>query len=182
MIARIKGEIVDINEKSITVDTGSIAYLIYTTHPLGMIGDNVLIHTHPVIKEDSHELFGFIDPEEKRLFTILINVNGVGPRTALQMLSLYQMQDLIQYIKTGDSKAISLVPGIGKKTAEKIVIDLKDKLSDFDTTERAPQNDLIEALLSLGYKDIQIREVVKNIDTSLPFTEQIAQTLRELGK
>lgn len=182
MIARIKGEIVEINEKSIVVDTGPIAYLIHTSHPLGLIGDQISLYTHLVIKDDAHELFGFSDSEEKRLFTILINVSGVGPRTALQMLSLYSMGDLIQYIKSGDSKAISLVPGIGKKTAEKIVIDLKDKLNDFVITDNVPQNDLIEALLSLGYKDVQIREIVKNINPDLSLTEQIAIALRDIGK
>lgn len=98
------------------------------------------------------------------------------------MLMLYPMNDLVRAIKNGDSKAISLVPGIGKKTAEKVIIDLKDKFKEFIFVDEDPKSDLVEALLSLGYKDTQVRDAITTVDTSLPLTKQIAQALQGLGK
>lgn len=135
-----------------------------------------------VVKEDAHELYGFVLPEEKILFQRLISVSGVGPKTALQMLTLYPINELVRAIRSGDAKTISLVPGIGKKTAEKVVIDLKDKLAEFEESATAPHRDLIEALLSLGYKDIQIRTVVSDIDGELPIEKQIMAALQLLQK
>ncbi len=98
------------------------------------------------------------------------------------MLTLYPLSSLVRIIKKGDSKSISLVPGIGKKTAEKIVIDLKDKLDAFEADEEGPQRDLIEALLSLGFKDHQVREILPSIDESAPLQSQIRSALQFLQK
>ncbi len=182
MIARITGTIVEITEKGIIVETNGIGYLIATPTTNGLLGDTVTLHTHLVIRDDAHELYGFETIEEKNLFTTLIGVSGVGPRTGLQMLMLYPINDLVRAIKNGDSKAISLVPGIGKKTAEKVIIDLKDKFANFAFTETDAKSDLVEALLSLGYKDTQIRDCITTIDTTLPLTKQIAQALQHIGK
>lgn len=182
MISRISGIIIEISEKNIVIETNGIGYSVYTPTPPAQIGEACTIHTQLIIKDDAHELFGFQTPEEKKLFNTLISVNGVGPKTALHMLTLYPLPVLVQTIKSGDSKSISLVPGIGKKTSEKVIIDLKDKLNDFEISEYTPQGDLIEALLSLGYKDIQIREISGEIDITLPLTKQITEALRLLGK
>lgn len=181
MIARITGTVVEIAEKSIVLETGGIGYAIYTPASTAALGETCTLHTQLIIKDDAHELFGFDTPEEKTLFNTLIGVNGVGPKTALHMLTLYPLPVLVQTIKSGDSKAIALVPGIGKKTAEKVIIDLKDKLTDF-AVSATPQTDLIEALLSLGYKDVQVREVALTIDATLPLPKQITEALRLLGK
>lgn len=182
MIARITGTIVEVTEKGIIVDVQGMGYFISTPSTVNTIGETATFHTHLVIREDAHELYGFTTPEEKLLFTTLIAVSGVGPRTGLQMLMLYSASDLVQAIKRGDAKAIALVPGIGKKTAEKIVIDLKDKFNDFVFTESDPKSDLVEALLSLGYKDSQVRDAITTVDTALPLPKQIAQALQGLGK
>ncbi|MBY0328929.1 Holliday junction branch migration protein RuvA [Patescibacteria group bacterium] len=182
MIARITGTIVEILERALVIETGGIGYLVSTPSTVGALGNTVTLHTHLVIRDDAHELYGFETIEEKTLFSTLIGVSGVGPRTGLQMLLLYPMNDLVRAITNGDSKAISLVPGIGKKTAEKVIIDLKDKFKDFVFVDQDPKSDLVEALLSLGYKDTQVRDAITTIDPTLPLTKQIAEALRGLGK
>ncbi|MEO5646699.1 MAG: Holliday junction branch migration protein RuvA [Candidatus Paceibacterota bacterium] len=182
MIARITGTLVDIVDKGVVVETAGIGYLISTPFPPAQLGDTVTLHTHMVIRDDAHELYGFATAMEKALFSILISVSGVGPKTALQMLTLYTLPELVRSIKDGDAKAISLVPGIGKKTAEKVVIDLKDKLDGFTTAENGLSTDLFEALLSLGYKEQAIRTIASTIDAQLPIEKQITVALQLLGK
>jgi holliday junction DNA helicase RuvA len=181
MISRITGVVVEQSEKSVVLETGGIGYCIYTPTYIPL-GATATLHTHMVVRDDCHELFGFERPEEKSLFQILIGVSGVGPKTGLHMLTLYPLNELVRIIKTGDSKAIALVPGIGKKTAEKVVIDLKDKLDAFDTATDRADRDLVEALLSLGYKDIQIRTIIGSVDAGLPIERQIMTALQLLQK
>ncbi len=181
MIARITGTVVELMEKGVVVETGGIGYGIFT-NSVPPLGEMATLYTHMVVRDDAHELYGFATPEEKTMFTILIGVSGVGPKIALSVLALYPLSDLVRIIKHGDSKAVSLVPGIGKKTAEKVIIDLKDKLDGFTTADKATGSDLVEALLSLGYKDIQIRTVIGTIDTSIPIEKQITTALQLLQK
>jgi Holliday junction DNA helicase RuvA len=182
MIARITGTIVDILERAVVVETGGVGYLIATPFPPAQLGDTVTLHTHMVIRDDAHELYGFSTATEKDLFSTLIGVSGVGPKTGLQMLTIYTLPELVRSIKDGDAKAISLVPGIGKKTAEKVVIDLKDKLDGFAAAENGVSSDLLEALLSMGYKEQAIRSVLSTIDGTLPLPKQITLALQQLGK
>ena len=182
MISRISGTLLEKKDKELVVDVGGIGYAVFTTHCTLAVGESLVLYTHLVIKDDAHELYGFQTEGEKDLFKILISVSGVGPKTALQMLALYTLPDLVRIIKIGDAKAIALVPGIGKKTSEKVVIDLKDKVDDFAISEHRASTDLVEALLSLGYKDAQIRPVVSTIDSSLTIEKQITQALQKIQK
>jgi Holliday junction DNA helicase RuvA len=168
-------------DKGLVLETGGIGYGVSSTAAVPL-GATITLYTHLVIRDDAHELYGFISPEEKTMFTILIGVSGVGPKTALAVLSLYPLPDLVRIIKQGDSKAVSLVPGLGKKTAEKVIIDLKDKLDGFDTAGATTGSDLVEALLSLGYKDIQIRTIIGTIDSTIPIEKQITAALQLLQK
>lgn len=181
MIARITGTVVELFEKGLIVEASGIGYAVYST-AIPSLGSLATLHTHMVIRDDAHELYGFTTVDEKTLFSILIGVSGVGPKTALQMLTLYPMSELAQSIKSGDAKAIGLVPGIGKKTAEKIIIDLKDKMDGFTTAAHGISHDLVDALLSLGYKEGQIRSVVGEIDIALPIEKQITAALQLLQK
>ncbi len=182
MIARITGIIIETLDRGVVIETAGIGYLVFTPFPPAQLGDLVTLHTHMVIKDDSHELYGFSTVTEKALFSILISVSGVGPKTALQMLTLYTLPELVRSIKDGDARAISLVPGIGKKTAAKVVIDLKDKLDEFIASENGVSHDLLEALLSLGYKEHAIRAIVSSVDGDLPLPRQITIALQLLGK
>ena len=183
MIARITGTIVEQNEKAAIIETGGIGYLVYTPAAYS-IGTITTMHTNMVIREDSQELYGFATAEERALFIILISVSSIGPKTGLAVLSMYPMSHVVSLIQHGDAKALALVPGIGKKTAEKVVIDLKDKLEAFVGLDAAhggaasAQNDLVEALLSLGYRDQAIQSVVGTIDSTLPLASQIRQALQ----
>ncbi len=179
MIARVSGTVIEAFEKGVVIDTGPLAYSVFTPALLS-IGTTITLHTHLVIRDDAHELYGFQHPEEKSLFSILIGVSGVGPKTALHMLTLYPIAELVGAIQRGDAKAISLVPGIGKKTAEKVVIDLKDKLAGFATSASNPSNELVEALLSLGFKDSDIRMALPTVDATLPLERQITIALQVL--
>lgn len=181
MIARITGTVVEQLEKGVVVETGGIGYAVYTPVPFPL-ETTVTLYTRLVMREDSQELYGFETSQEKTLFTKLISVSGVGPKTALQMFALYPLQELVRCIKQEDAKSISLVPGIGKKTAEKIVIDLKDKLAAFEISEKGPESDLVEALLSLGYRENQVRLILPSVDASAPLQMQIRSALQLLGK
>ncbi len=181
MIARIQGVVVEVFDKGVVVDTGSIGYAVYTP-AVFPLGETVALHTHLVIRDDAQELYGFETKEEKILFTSLISVSGVGPKTALQMLTMYPLSELVRAIRSGDAKTISLVPGIGKKTAEKVIIDLKDKLAAFALTEQSGASDLVEALLSLGFKEYDVRAVLPTVDTTLVLEKQITVALQLLKK
>lgn len=182
MIARITGSVVDLFEKGVVLETGGIGYAVYTPALLP-IGAVVTLYTHLVIRDDAHELYGFERPEEKSLFATLIGVSGVGPKTALHMLTLYPFSDLVRAIQSSDAKSIALVPGIGKKTAEKVVIDLKDKLAGYvlDDSARA-SSDLVEALLSLGFREVDVRTALPTVDMTLPLERQITIALQVLKK
>jgi len=181
MIARLTGKIVEIIEKGVVVETAGVGYTVFTPVATAL-GSTVTLYTHMVIRDDAQELYGFDNSEEKSLFAILIGVSGVGPKTALHMMTLYTSKELVGAIKSGDVKAVSLVPGIGKKTAEKVIIDLKDKLDKFETTKDRAGSDLTEALLSLGFKELDIRGLASNIDATMPIEKQIKEALQMLRK
>ncbi len=187
MIALIKGTVTDKDDRGVTIDTGSIGYFIaipeYTKDSL-IVGEPVTFVTHLVIRDDAHELYGFSSKPEKDLFLMLISVSGVGPRTSLHILSSFPLTRLVGTIRNGTGKELSVVPGIGKKTAEKIVLELRDKMKHFaiETTEEAVNHDAYEALVALGYKEYKIHEVLGQIDQSKPAQTQIKEALKLLGK
>lgn len=187
MIALIKGIVVDKEDRGITIDTGPIGYFVsvpeHTKEALE-IGDTAALVTHLVIKDDAHDLYGFASKAEKELFLMLISVSGVGPRTGLHIISSFPLPRLIATIKNGSGKELSLVPGIGKKTGEKIVLELKEKMKLFapEVTESVVNQDVFEALVSLGYKEYKIHEALQQLDQSLATQTQIKQALQILGK
>lgn len=182
MISQITGRLIDQNDKEVTIDIGGIGYSVNTTIISAILGENITLYTHMIIKDDAHELYGFQTKQERDLFRVLISVSGVGPRTGLAMMNLYTLPDLVRIIKNGDSKAVALVPGIGKKTAEKVVIDLKDKVEGFEISAGSTNTDLVEALISLGYKEYQVRPITGNIDSNLPIEKQITEALKLMQK
>ncbi len=180
MIAHITGTVLEYTDKEVVLSVGGIGYSVFTILETYTQGETLALFIHQVIKDDAHELYGFKKKEERDFFRVLIGVSGVGPKTGLAMLSLYPLPDLVRIIKTGDAKAIALVPGIGKKTSEKVVIDLKDKTEGFAEAAQKTNTDLLEALLSLGYKEYQIREVISMVDTTLPIEKQLTQALHKM--
>ena len=155
---------------------------------LGAVGAAVHLHTHLVVRDDTLELHGFPSDDALRLFTLLIGVSGIGPRLAHSMLSAMPAETLAAAIAAGDTKALAQAPGLGQRTAARVVIELKDKL-DMGFTAGAPgvpttgaADAVTEALQALGYSAIEARQVAAGGDATLPVEEQVRQALQRIAQ
>ncbi len=169
MIAFIRGELADVSQDAAVVDAGGVGYqiLMPARHlsQLPPVGEEVMIHTHMQVKEDDQQLFGFLSKEDLIIFKKVIGVSGIGPKGALSLMSQMTASELHLAVVSGDARAISAAPGIGKKTAEKIVLELRDKLDDedliaaagfvtdatADAAESSEASEAVQALVALGY-------------------------------
>ena len=189
MIGQLKGKVISKNPPEILLEVRGIGYEILcpmsTFYQLSDSSEDTLLHTHLSIKEDSHTLFGFVTKDEKIIFRELIRVNGVGPKVALAILSHLPVSSLIECISNEDSDLLAKTPGIGKKTALKLIVELQDRLSkleligsngstlEFKQNTNPNSTQAIEALQSLGFKTKEANKMVSKInDTSLS-TEQL---------
>ncbi|MDF1765569.1 MAG: Holliday junction branch migration protein RuvA [Gammaproteobacteria bacterium] len=179
MIGRIRGTLIEKSPPDIQVETGGLAYELQvpmsTLFKLPELGEAVTLHTHFVVREDAQQLFGFIDAKDKALFRTLIKVNGVGPKMALGILSSVESDELVALVLNNDIAALVAMPGIGKKTAERLVIELRDRIKDWDTggavgaatsaaskagADKAAALEAETALISLGYKPAQAARAI----------------------
>lgn len=174
MIRLIKGRVLEINEKSLILETGGIGYEIFcTTDDLIRTkpGNEEIFRTKLVIREDAHELYGFTQKDDLVFFENLLLVSGVGPKSAVSIISIGSTESLKKAIGSGDVEYLKKVSGIGKKTAEKIVIELRDKLHSLGHQsldgELGREADAILALESLGYSREDAREALKNIPENI---------------
>jgi holliday junction DNA helicase RuvA len=188
MIAFIEGVIAEIRESSLVVQTGGFGLEVFAPKPTLMTvrkGEAVRLGTQLVVKEDSLTLYGFHDGDTQRLFGYLIGVSGIGPKLALGMLSAFPSTLLAEAILKGDVGLLASAPGVGKRTAERIVLDLKNKLPEElmaksgsaragPVTSQAGQ-DAVEALLALGYRESQVRAAVAELALKEP--EAAAESL-----
>lgn len=183
MIAYIKGTLEEVTEGNAVVDVGGIGYNVRisagTAGLLPGLHQEVRLHTYTYVREDAFCLYGFLTKDDLQLFKLLITVNGVGPKGALGILSVMSAQDLRFAIIAADGKMISKAPGIGKKTAERVILDLRDKISLEDTMEgseladaaplptsgtgSAARNEAVEALAALGYSASDALRAVKQV-------------------
>ncbi|MDH3453970.1 MAG: Holliday junction branch migration protein RuvA [Desulfuromonadales bacterium] len=180
MIALVRGTLAYKSIDHVIVDVGGVGYRLFiplsTFYSLPETGE-VSLFTHTHVREDALLLYGFLTLEEKDLFVILIGISGVGPKLAVNILSHIPAQDLKRAIATGDIKRLSGLPGIGKKTAERLVLELKDKVGPVDelpasagaatatgSTASSLSNDVISALVNLGYKEALARKVLENME------------------
>ncbi len=190
MIAHIQGKILEKNNKFLIIEANSVGYLIFTsTHTLSSspsIGEMFSLWTYLAVRENALDLYGFQTIDEKNFFELLISVSGIGPKNALSILSIAPMETLKKAIATGDMSYMTKVSGIGKKTAEKIVVELRDKLASLGHNDESGalkgEADVILALMSLGYTQNESRNATKEIDHSLSTNEKIKQALKILGK
>ncbi len=183
MISYIKGELVYIGENNIVVDNNGIGYSVYvsarTTYNLPHINNEIKIFTYLDVKEDYLQLFGFLNIEELNIFNLLITVSGVGPKGALAMLNDLSPNDIVLAISNQDKNTLCVGKGIGKKTAERIILELKDKVSGFnsDTSKYSIQsnlfvenkddkNDAIAGLVALGFSKIEAAKAVEAVYTA----------------
>lgn len=196
MISYIRGELCDIEEQKAIVDVNGVGYGIYMPQQalslLPPIGQQVKIHTYLNIREDAMQLFGFLTKEDLNVFRLLIGVNGIGPKAGLNILSCLSPDELRFAVLSGDAKAISATPGIGKKTAEKLILELKDKLniedmlehaahgsdsedlaSSTDTASNTMQAEAVQALTALGYGSAESLRAVKKTSPECSSVEDI---------
>ncbi|MES2564452.1 MAG: Holliday junction branch migration protein RuvA, partial [Pseudomonadota bacterium] len=146
----------------------------------------VSLLTHLIVREDAHQLYGFASEGERALFRKLLKISGVGARMALAVLSGMSVSDLRQAVSAQDSARLTRIPGVGKKTADRLILELKDKL-DFavvavTSSSANASNDIVHALLALGYNDREAQFAVKDLDAALSVTEGIRHALKVLSK
>ncbi len=190
MIAHIQGKILEKNTKFLVIEANSVGYLVFvstgTLSSSPSIGEYFSLWTYLAVRENALDLYGFTTIDEKNFFELLISVSGIGPKNALSILSIAPMETLKKAIATGDMSYMTKVSGIGKKTAEKIVVELRDKLASLghndETGSLRGEADVILALISLGYSQSEARNATKEIDHTLSTNEKIKEALKILGK
>ena len=190
MIGRIAGILVEKNFPQVVVSCNGVGYEIEvpmsTFYPLPRTGEEVTLLTHLVVREDAHLLFGFLTAAERAAFRQLLRISGVGPKVALSVLSGLSVEDLSAAVAAEDSARLTKIPGIGKKTAERLVLELRDKLPKALPVARsdasAASADVVNALLGLGYNEREAQAAVKQLPPDLQLTDAIRQALKHLAK
>jgi holliday junction DNA helicase RuvA len=178
MIAQLRGTLADKRPNQVLVDVGGVGYLVHipvsTFYALGDLHSNVSLLIHTQVREDAISLYGFLSSREKHLFELLISASGVGPVLALKILSGMSVDDLIPAVRAGDLVRLTRIPGVGRKTAERMVVELRDKLAAMGTPETARQPaattgaaaDVVSALLNLGYEQHAAEQAVERAGTN----------------
>lgn len=201
MIGQIRGIILEKQPPQLLVDVQGIGYEIdapmSTFYQLPDAGQEVTLFTHFVVREDAHHLYGFFTRDERLLFRTLLKVNGVGPRLALTILSSTTPDEFVRCVLNNDTASLVRLPGVGKKTAERLVIEMRDKLSDWcqaasidgaaalikqeNNGRHQTLQDAISALIALGYKQQEASRMVTKIDDGAASSEElIRRALREM--
>ena len=192
MIGRLSGTLVEKNPPQILLDVQGVAYEVdvpmSTFYNLPSLGERISLFTHLVVREDAHLLFGFGSESERRAFRQLIKISGIGARTALSVLSGLSVAELAQAVTMQETGRLTKIPGIGKKTAERLLLELKDKLGVEATSaigvNRAPPAaaDILNALVALGYSDKEAVHAVKQLPDGVAVADGIRQALKVLAK
>jgi Holliday junction DNA helicase RuvA len=191
MIGRISGILLEKNPPQLLVDCNGVGYEVdvpmSTYYNLPQLGERVTLFTHQAIREDAHLLFGFGNADERSVFRQLIKITGVGARTALSILSGMTIADLAQAVTLQESGRLIKVPGIGKKTAERLLLELKGKLgADLGAAGGAArhdaQSDILNALLAVGYSDKEALAALKNMPAGSSVSDGIKYALKALSK
>lgn len=190
MIGLLRGKILAKQPPSLLLDVHGVGYEVdapmTTFYDLPEVGAEVTLFTHLAVREDAHTLYGFIALSDRTLFRSLLKVNGVGARLALTILSGMSAQTFIACVQAGDADALVKLPGIGKKTAERLIIELRDRLEGMTPTESTPHKasmvaaspveDAVTALVGLGYKPQEASKMVRVIDTADMSSEDIIRS------
>ncbi|WP_133012454.1 Holliday junction branch migration protein RuvA [Marinomonas flavescens] len=189
MIGRIVGTLVEKTPPELLVDVNGIGYEISasmtTIYDLPQVGGMVTLYTHFLVKEDAQTLYGFIDKNERALFRVLIKVNGIGPKMALAVLSSMSAEELVSNVQESDVSALTKIPGVGKKTAERLIIELRDKLGQAAKTDlfstpavlrqvqTDPRQEAEAALISLGYKPQEAARAIAGVPMDAASSEDV---------
>ena len=190
MIGRIRGKLLEKQAPEVLVDVSGVGYEIQapmtTIYQLPALGENVELFTHLIVREDAHLLFGFASQQDRALFRSLIKVNGVGPKLALTILSGMDVNDFVRCVRDGDTAGLVRLPGVGKKTAERLLIEMRDRLRDWhvdgvavaDGSAQLPargKDHLLEAesaLISLGYKPQEATRMIAGVNHEAATTSE----------
>jgi Holliday junction DNA helicase RuvA len=190
VIGRIKGTLIEKQPPQIVVDVAGVGYEIEvpmsTFYALPALGEPVQLLTQLIVREDAHLLYGFFTPAERSAFRQLLKISGIGARTALALLSGLSVDELAQAVVTQEVGRLTRVPGIGKKTAERLLLELKGKLGP-DTALAAPMtastnSDVLNALIALGYSEREAQLAVKGLDPNLSVSDGIKLALKSLAR
>lgn len=197
MIAYLRGTVLKKTPRALIVDVGGVGYRVFvTTQTLDAVTleAEVAFWTHLAVREDSQDLYGFLDEETLSFFELLISISGIGPRSALNILNIVTPKTLRQAVSSGDTSYLTKVSGIGRKIADKIVIELKDKFEAMNEEDSAAtgahlrgESDALEALRSLGYGERESRDVLKKIagekgGSELSAGDKVKRALKILGQ
>jgi Holliday junction DNA helicase RuvA len=192
VIGRIRGVLVDKKPPEIQIDVAGICYEVQvpmsTLYQLPELGKEITLHTHFVVREDAQLLYGFFEEKDKSMFRSLIKINGVGPKMALGILSSMEANEFVRAVRSNDINAMVKMPGIGKKTAERLLIEMRDRLKDWDSEEGGTQvpvsagasitSDAETALISLGYKPQQAAHVIAAVLKTNPEIQGSEELIR----
>ncbi|MDA1339639.1 MAG: Holliday junction branch migration protein RuvA [Proteobacteria bacterium] len=191
MIGRIKGKLLNKSPPIILVDCQGVGYELEvpmtTFYELPEIGNDVTLLTHFIVREDAQLLFGFGSEQERKIFKQLIKVNGIGAKVALSILSGISLNELMKAINHSESDLLVKIPGIGKKTADRLVLELKDKFKDIpssSSTSKMPSqlDDIQNALIGLGYSQKDATTIVRELPDEISVNDGIRQALKMLSK
>jgi len=189
MIGRLRGTLVSLRATGVVLDVGGVGYEIVLTPravaALPSLGEEVVLHTHLVVREDALLVHGFGSESDRDLFRILLSGSGIGPKVAMAALGALPSDELRKAIASEDVDMLTTVPGIGKRGAQKMVLELKPKVAAVDAESvvgTSTGSQVREALEGLGYQSAEIREVMADIEIDAPVGEQLRQALRSLGR
>jgi len=190
MIGRLTGTLAAKSPPQLLIDVGGVGYEVdvpmSTFYNLPALGERITLLTHLVVREDAQQLFGFLTADERSTFRLLVKISGVGPRTALSILSGLSVAELAQAVTMQDAGRLIKVPGIGKKTAERLLLELKGKLgpdlaAPASVTSDA-QADIVQALVALGYSERDAASAMKSLPTDIGVADGIKLALKLLSR
>ncbi|HEX8974074.1 MAG TPA: Holliday junction branch migration protein RuvA [Patescibacteria group bacterium] len=189
MIAKLSGTIDFLHDNYAVIDVNGVGYKVFVTlHAFGLIAgqEEVELFTHTYVREDTLALYGFLTIEDLEMFELLISVSGIGPKAALGILSIADAKTVQAAVLNEDSSILTRVSGVGKKTAERVILELKNKVGDISVQEKAQvasDSDALEALMALGYSASEARETLKIVPVEIKDVgERVKAALKILGK
>jgi len=181
MIARLRGRLAGRSGAGVVVDVNGVGYLVHATPSVQRLGGGeVTVEVHTVVREDALQLYGFATAAERELFELLLGVSGVGPKVALAIVSGSPPAELRRAIAREDVKRFQAIPGIGLKTAQRVVLELKEKFAVAAEATTAGEGELLarDALVELGWTVVDAERALADVDESLPIEEQVRAALR----
>jgi len=184
MIGRLRGILLEKQPPELLIETSGVAYEVQasmqTFYQLPLINQEIILYTHLIIREDAHQLYGFYNKQERVLFRALLKVNGVGPKLALTILSSSSPEEFVRCVNQRDTASLVRLPGVGKKTAERLIIEMRDRVINDDFIVPSSSNlinsayqDAMSALIALGYKPPEASRVLQNIASENQSSEEL---------